>query len=93
MSGSNTKSPPFSPLSAYLTLAQAILALQREVRAIRQELALMPHRSGPRCRPINWRGLADALTALREVLSTPAAQALCAGALPLIAAVVKWLFG
>jgi hypothetical protein len=86
------KSGKLSWVSTHLALAEAVLALQQEVAAIKGELALRPTPpSGRRCRPINWKGISDAMTALREVLATPAAQALTAIILPLIAAVGRWL--
>jgi hypothetical protein len=91
-SSSPTKSQRLSWASSHLVLAEAILDLQVRVNAITQELApLRKPISGPRCRPINLRGLADALMALREILSTPAMQALITGLLPMLAALARWL--
>jgi hypothetical protein len=91
-STSHTKSPRLSWVSSHLALAEAVLDLQVRTNAITRELALMPrHRSGARCLRINWKGLAETISALRELLSTPAMQALVTGLLPLIAGIGKWL--
>jgi hypothetical protein len=73
-------------------LADAVLALQQEVLAIKAQLAQSTRPcSGRLSRPINWKGITEALGALREVLSTPAMQALITGAMPLLAAFLRWL--
>jgi hypothetical protein len=92
MSSSSVKSHRLSWVASHLTLAEAILALQREVLSIKADLAQRATTgSTSRCISIDWERLARAMEALRDTMKSPAAQSIIALFSPLVVAVVRAL--